>query len=212
MNINAFQVNPFGEMTYILWDNKSHQAAIIDPGMISKAETDAIDRFIADNDLRIKYLINTHLHLDHIFGNNYIEQKYDVGTSASPADAFLGEQLSHQAAGFGLRQTLDNVTVKHELHDGDVLTLGDEQLRVIATPGHSPGSISLYCPQSNFVITGDTLFHRSVGRTDLQGGDAEALRNSIRTKLFTLPDDTLVVPGHGETSYILDEKRSNPYV
>lgn len=212
MKVSAFSVNPFGEMTYVLWDENSHEAAIVDPGMSNREEQEALDRFIEKNGLKVKYLINTHLHIDHIFGNRYVEQTYGVRTSASPDDAELGLSAPQQAERFHLPIKTEPLTIGHELHDGDVLRIGDEELRVITTPGHSPGSLSLYCPTSGFLISGDTLFRRSVGRTDLPGGDPAALSDSIRNKLYKLPDETLVIPGHGPTTTIGEEKRGNPYV
>lgn len=214
MQINAFTFNPFGEMTYVVWDPASHQAAIVDPGMTTEQERDALDKFIAANKLQIKYLLNTHLHLDHVFGTAHIKNKYGVETSANSADNPLGRDIHSQAMAFGM-PLVDGVTTNAqadiELNDGDTIKLGNEDLIVIATPGHSPGSICFYCPQSGFVLTGDTLFRRGVGRTDLQGGDTKALQHSILNKLYTLPDNTLVIPGHGPTTTIGEEKRSNPF-
>lgn len=212
MKINAFAVNPFGEMVYLLWDPASRQGAIVDPGMSSDEEFNAVDDFIASNKIELKYLINTHLHLDHVFGNKHIEEKYGLKTSANENDNFLGRNVANQARQFHLRINAQNVEVDNPLHDGDILPLGNEELIVIETPGHSPGSISIYCPQSHFLLSGDTLFKGSVGRTDLEGGNHGTLSNSIRQKLFTLPDDTLVLPGHGPATTIGEERRNNPYV
>lgn len=212
MKINAFTVNPFAEQTYIIWDEKSREAAVIDPGMISPEEEDAVDNLITRENLHIKYLVNTHMHADHICGNKHIETRYSVGTSAHNADATLGKALQEQLNRFGVFHKAEPVTIQTELKEGDKLQLGDEELIVIETPGHTPGGISLYCPGGKFVVTGDTLFRQSIGRTDLQGGNHNQLVNSIRTKLFTLPDDTLVVPGHDRTSTIGDEKRYNPFI
>lgn len=212
MKISAFTFNPFGVMTYVLWDPETLEAAVVDPGMTNEQECDKIDEFINKHNLKIKYLINTHMHLDHIFGDKHIEQQYGVGVSASSSDARLGRSISQQAARFGMRINASPVEISHQLHDGDTLTIGNETLKVIEVPGHSQGSIALYCPESGFLISGDTLFNRGVGRTDLEGGDSTALSNSIRNKLFKLPDNTLVCPGHGPTTTIGQEKHGNPYV
>lgn len=212
MKIKAFVCNPFGETTYIVWDSESRQAAIIDPGMITDEEHLAIEQFVSDNFLSVKYLINTHLHLDHVFGNARVEEKYGLKTMANAGDAPLGRSLSSQPARFGMRWKLNDIELENVISEGDVLTLGSERLIVIETPGHSPGSISLYCPESGFLISGDTLFRRSVGRTDLPGGSQSQIVASIRNKLFTLPPQTKVYPGHGPATTIGDEIRANPFV
>lgn len=212
MKISAFSFNPFGEMTYVVWDEVSRQAAVIDPGMIDENEQKAFDDFITRNNLSIKYIVNTHLHLDHVFGAKYLQSKYGTELWANPADAPLGATMSDQPKRFHLPVNLDNVAIDHHLVEGDTLTLGNEKLEVIETPGHSPGSICLYSPEGGFLISGDTLFRRGVGRTDLPGGSAKSLSDSIRNKLYRLPAETLVCPGHGPTTTIGDEIKSNPYV
>lgn len=212
MKIKAFTFNPFGETTYVVWDEVTLQGAIVDPGMSSEYENRVLDQFISDNDIHVKYLINTHLHIDHVLGNGHVERHYGVKTSANERDQFLGDSVALQARHFRLNTSSDNVEVKNKLSDGDVLTLGKERLIVIETPGHSPGSISLYCPEGGFLLSGDTLFRRSVGRTDLEGGDAAALVKSIREKLFPLPPQTVVLPGHGPKTSIREEVEANPFV
>ena len=202
----------FGVNTYVMWDPESREAAIVDPGMIDSAERDALDSFIARNELKVTQLINTHSHLDHIFGNTYIKEKYGLEIKANPADDFLARTLPEQAARFGLRQSLTPQSLDVELHEGDTLHLGSEEIKVLSVPGHSPGSIALYCPESGFVITGDALFPGSVGRTDLPKGDFSTLVDAIRRKLLTLPDETVVLSGHGGETTIGREKATNPYL
>lgn len=212
MKVSRFVFNMFGVNTYVVWDPESRETAIVDPGMIDQAERDALDSFITRNDLRPTQLINTHSHLDHIFGNAYIKEKYGLEIKAHPADSFLARTLPEQAARFGMRLPLDPQTIDVELHDGDTIYLGREPIEILSVPGHSPGSIALYCPESGFVITGDTIFPGSIGRTDLPQGDYTTLVRSIRQKLLSLPDTTVILSGHGGETTIGHEKASNPYV
>ncbi len=212
LNIQGFEVNMFGEITYIVWDATTREAAIIDAGMIADDERRAIDNFIADERLTLKYMINTHLHIDHCFGVEHIKSKYGLGLTASQADAPLSSRIREQAQMFRLPVDVDNVSIEHDLKDGDILRLGAEELKVIAVPGHSPGGIALYAPESKFVVTGDSLFNRSIGRTDLPGGDYATLIKSVTDRLLSLPGDTKVYPGHGAPTTIGEERRFNPYV
>lgn len=212
MNVKAFQFNMFGETTYIVWDQASHEAAIIDPGMINDTEREELDNFISEKSLVVKYLINTHLHIDHVFGDRYVKTRYGVAVSAHPADAPLAERITQQAQMFRLPIDTDNVEIENRLNDGDILRLGNEELKVIHVPGHSPGGIALYAPASGFVISGDSLFAGSIGRTDLPGGDYATLIKSIREKLLTLPPETIVYPGHASSTTIDRELHQNPYL
>lgn len=202
----------FGVNTYVLWDPDSNEAAIVDPGMIDREERDALDKFIESHNLKVTQLINTHSHLDHIFGNAHVKAKYGLEIKANPADSFLAESLPDQAARFGLRMPLEPTSIDVELHDGDILYLGKEKIEILSVPGHSPGSIALYCPESGFIITGDTLFPGSIGRTDLPRGDYGTLVDSIRRRILSLPDDTVVLSGHGGETTVGHEKKSNPFV
>lgn len=212
MKVSRFVFNMFGVNTYVVWDPESLEAAIIDPGMIDERERNALDGFIESRGLKATQLINTHSHLDHIFGNTYMKEKYGLEFKAHPADAFLANTLPEQSALFGLRMSLTPQGIDVELHDGDTLFLGKERMEVLGVPGHSPGGIALYCPESNFVITGDTLFPGSMGRTDLPKGDYATLADAIRRKLLTLPDSTVVLSGHGGETTIGNEKKSNPFL
>lgn len=204
MKIVKFQFNMFGENCYVVYDPESREAMVVDPGMLTIAENEVIDSFIARERLSVKYLINTHLHLDHCFGNAHISGRYGVTAHAHPADAPLGRDIAAQARLFGIFDTeIGNVDKIIPLTEGDVLTIGKEQIRVIHTPGHTPGGISLYAPGDGWIITGDTLFgDGNIGRTDLPGGNYQQLLDSIRTKLLTLPPSTRLLPGHGPASTI----------
>lgn len=212
MKIAIFHFQLFGINTYIVWDEKSREAAIIDPGMMTEGEENALSEFIGRENLKVRHLINTHLHVDHAIGNAYVRNKFGVQTSASPEDAFLGERLHEQLKSFGIMAGAENVAIDIPLKDGDMIPLGEENLKVIGVPGHSPGGIALYSPTGGFVVTGDALFNGSIGRTDLPGGNYEQLIESVRNGLLTLPDKTIVYPGHGDPTTIDEEKLMNPFL
>lgn len=211
LKVKQFVFNLFGESTYVISDEDSREAVVVDPGMAEPAELARFDKYVEGNHLHITGVVNTHLHLDHCFGANYVKDKYGVPVSANVEDAFLGNTLAEQALRFGMSPSHDKVMIDAPLADGDTITIGKEQLEVIHTPGHSPGGICLYSPGGKFLIAGDTLFKGSVGRTDLPGGDASTLVSSLRDKLLKLPSDTLVLPGHGPSTTIGHEKATNPF-
>lgn len=215
LKVKAFIFNPFQEISYLVINPRSNEAALIDPGMANSAEQRALDNYISQNGIKLTQLINTHLHVDHCFGNSYVNNRYGLSVSAHPDDAFLGERVAVQTRTFGVLPEGGEpkaVEIDIELHEGDSVKIGDDSLKVLHVPGHSPGSIALYSPSSGFVITGDALFRGSIGRTDLPGGNHAQLLGSIREKLLALPDDTIVYPGHGPASTIGEEKRTNPFI
>lgn len=212
MKISRFVFNMFGVNCYVAWDEASRQAVIIDPGMIYPEESEVLFKFIADKGLTVTHLVNTHLHLDHIFGDNAVKERYGVKLEGSQADAPMGATLAEQAKRFGIRAALEPVTLDVSLKQGDRIPVGDEYLEVISVPGHSQGSIALYAPESGVVFTGDALFAGSIGRTDLPGGSMSQLVDSIKSRLLTLPGDTVVLPGHGGETTIAGEQLSNPFL
>lgn len=212
MKVSRFVVNRFGVNTYVMWDAATLEAAIVDPGMTEREERDAFEAFIEREHLRPVHLINTHMHLDHIFGNLYVKDKYGLDIKAHRADDFLGRTLVEQTQRFHLPVDVKDHGLDIELTDGERLYLGDEPIDILAVPGHSPGSIALYCPESGFVITGDAVFRGSIGRTDLPGGDFATLVHSIRERILTLPPETVILPGHGPETTVENELRSNPYI
>jgi len=212
MKVSRFTFNMFGVNTYILWDSDSKEAIIIDPGMIHDSERKSIDDFIQDNSLKLTHLINTHMHIDHSFGVSYISEKYGLALEANADDQFLAERIQQQAQMFGLPLMVGDLQIGEKLKDNQSIRLGDEELIVIHVPGHSPGGIALYASEAGFVISGDSLFQRSIGRTDLPGGDYAQLINSLNEKLLTLPDATVIYPGHGPETTIDYEKKFNPYL
>ena len=210
--IKQFTFNPFAESTYVLSDAAGTHAIVVDPGMSDSGERDVVDRYIADEGLTLTAIVNTHLHLDHSFGINYLKHRYCIPLMAHAADASLGLAIDEQLRRFGLPHVTDNVTIDTPLSDGDSVDIGGEKLQVIHVPGHTPGGIALYSPDGKFLISGDSLFKGSIGRTDLPGGDYATLVRSVRDKLLPLPCATLVLPGHEGSTTIGDERRYNPFV
>lgn len=213
MKVKRFEFNMFGESTYVAYDEATKVAAIIDPGMMNNSECKQLDDYIATNSLKVAMLIATHIHIDHVLGVEYVEKKYGVGLSASSDDSFLADRVAEQARMFHLPISVsERVTVKNQLSDEGKLPLGNDDFEVINVPGHSPGSIALYSKKSGIVFTGDALFQGSIGRTDLPGGNYSTLIRSITDRLLTLPDQTVVYPGHGPSTTIGNEKKFNPYL
>ena len=212
MQVAIFQFSLFGINTYVVFDPETKQCAIVDPGMSTPEEEEAIEDFIAEKGLTLTQIINTHLHIDHVAGIPFLRKKYGAPILAHEGDSFLGENLGEQARMFGLDLPLDNIEISEYLKAGDKIKIGNGELQVISVPGHSKGSIALYDPQAGFLISGDALFKGSIGRTDLPGGNYGELIDSIEKELLTLPDNTVVLPGHGPASTIGDEKRSNPFL
>ena len=210
LQIKSFQFSPIQENTYVLY-NEHKDCIIIDPGCYFEAEKNELDQFILKEQLSPKMLINTHCHLDHVFGNKFVAAKY----SLIPFIHQLEKEVLDYAPVSGLMYEMPFENYEGELQflqEDQLIQLGDDILKVLFTPGHSPGSISLYCNTQSFVISGDVLFYRSIGRTDLPGGNLDTLLKSIKEKLFTLPEDTIVYSGHGQATNIGDEKKSNPYL
>jgi len=210
LTVQAFTFNPVQENTYVVYNEEKH-CCIIDPGAYFASETAALKGFIDENRLQPRYLLNTHCHLDHIFGNRFVHQAYGLELHLHREDLPVLERGPASGDMFGLPfENYDGPL--HFLEEGGTIRLGDDVLEVLFTPGHSPGSISFYCAAQAFVICGDVLFEGSIGRTDLPGGNFEVLAESIRTKLYTLPEGVQVYPGHGAPTTIGKEMRSNPFV
>lgn len=211
MTIKTFTFNPFMENTYVAYD-ETKECIIIDPGCVTEAEQKTLQQFITNNQLIVKHLINTHLHLDHAFGNNFVEKTFGVAAQAHQADEFLLAQISAQAEAFGMHYAEEPYHLKNYLSDGDKITFGNTTLSAIHVPGHSPGSLCYYDAVSATLFAGDVLFQGSIGRTDLPKGNYEQLIEGITNKLFTLPAETTVYCGHGPSTSIGYEKVYNPYL
>ena len=212
MRVQTFICNMLHENCYVVYDEQSHEAAVIDPGFYWNDEKQLFAQFIEDNKLQIKYLLCTHLHFDHIFGTTFIADKYDVKVSASLDDAPWIDNFASTVSRFGIRPNSTPSPIGHALHDGDILPLGLDTLQCIATPGHSAGGFCFYAKESGLLFSGDTLFQSSIGRTDFADGNYAQLIHSIQQQLLTLPANTLVYPGHGDTTTIGDEMQYNPYI
>jgi glyoxylase-like metal-dependent hydrolase (beta-lactamase superfamily II) len=191
----------------ILGDPVTHEAMVIDPG----DDISNILEILKRNQLIVKMIVITHAHIDHIGGAEKLRALTGAPVYMNENDSFLAENLQMQAAWLGV-ETPKNPGIDTPARDGDILRTGNIEAHVLHTPGHTPGSISLFIPAENKLIAGDTLFKGSIGRTDLPGGDAHTIAKSIRGKLYTLPESTIVFPGHGEPTDIATEKRSNPFV
>lgn len=212
MKIARFIFQLFGINTYIVWDEITGKAAIIDPGMSSQREEEALTAFIEKNRLTVTNLINTHMHVDHAAGNHFIIKTYGVNLSANALEKELGNKLAEQAEMFMLDFQPKGGEISTFLNDGDIIEIGDGRLKVLLVPGHSPGSIALYSAADKFLVAGDALFAGSIGRTDLPGGSMSQLVNAIKSKLLILPADTVVYPGHGDPTTIGFEKSHNPFL
>ena len=212
MKVKIFVCNMLHENCYVIYNEQLREAAVIDPGFYWNEEKRQLDKFIKDNDLRLKYLLCTHLHFDHIFGATFIEDTYRVKVSANLEDSTWITNFSQSAARFGISVNDAPRPVSHPLHDKDILMLGTEPLQCLFTPGHSPGGMCFYAPDSNILFSGDTLFQSSIGRTDLGDGNYGQLIQSIQKQLLTLPPNTIVYPGHGDPTTIGDEIKYNPYL
>jgi hydroxyacylglutathione hydrolase len=208
--IHSFVFSPLAENTYLLF-NDNKECIIVDPGCYFPNERTALEHYISTNNLQPKFLLNTHCHLDHVFGNQFIIQSYAVPLYVHPDEQVVLKYASQAAERWNM--PFDNYTGPVLLlREGDTIELGADILKVIEAPGHSPGHICFYCEKQGFLIGGDVLFRNSIGRTDLPGGNFETLIRNIRTKLFTLPDDTVVYSGHGEPTTIGYEKKHNPFL
>jgi len=210
LKVQRFVFSPFYENTYLIWDENTKNAAIIDPGCYDLKERETLDQFIGIESLKIKYLVNTHCHIDHIFGNAYIKEKYNPIFIAPEKDLFMLDLMIEAAEDYGVELTHSPKPDKL-INEDEPLILGEVKGKFIFTPGHSPGEYCLYFEKEKICFTGDVLFKRSIGRTDLWDGDYETLLESIRKKLFTLPDETIIYPGHESQSTIGEEKASNPF-
>ncbi len=210
ITIQSFTFNPFQENTYVLY-NEQKEAIIIDPGCYIREEENELNSFIVDKQLNPTQLINTHTHIDHVLGNAFVQHKFQLLPLMHKAELPVLRAIPAYAPNYGIKYQ-PSAEPESFLEEGDIVKLGEDELMVLFTPGHSPGSISFYSKVQQFVISGDVLFYRSIGRTDLTGGNYDVLIDSINTKLMTLPDDTIVYSGHGGTTTIGAEKMYNPFI
>lgn len=210
LTIKTFTFNPFQENTYLLY-NEKNEAILIDPGCYEEYEKQELSQFLTDNNIEIKLLLNTHCHVDHVLGINFIEQKYGLITRMHELELPIFRAVASYASNYGF--VYQSATESQDfLLDFEQIKFGDDTLEVLFCPGHSPGSVCFYNAKQNFIIAGDVLFYRSIGRTDLPGGDHATLIRSIKNRLLNLPAETVVYPGHGPSTTIAAEKQYNPFI
>ena len=210
LSVKSFTFNPVEENSYLVYDEEKN-CAVIDPGCYFGNERNELRDFITENDLNPVLLLNTHCHLDHVFGNKFIYDTYELPLHLHP----LEQQVLEYAPVSGQKWNLpfDNYSGPLRfLEPGELLLVGKDMLKVLFTPGHAPGHVVFYCEEQGFVIGGDVLFRGSIGRTDLPLGDHSTLLHSIRTQLFALPDEVIIYPGHGPHTTIGWEKKNNPFL
>lgn len=211
MKIKQFTFNPFQENSYILWD-ETRECIIIDPGCYEDSEKEILEKFIVDNDLNPVKLINTHCHIDHILGNKFVSEQWNIDLYTHKDDIILLEGAGSIAKTYGFSKYEGSPFPKYFLKEGDSLEFGNSSLKILYTPGHAPGHICLLNLADKFIVSGDVLFNGSIGRTDLPGGDFETLITSIKTKLLCLDDEVIVYCGHGPSTTIGKEKINNPFL
>jgi len=210
LQIKKFTFNGFQENTFVLYD-ETKEAILIDPGNNSEVEDEELVGFLESHNLDLKKVVLTHAHLDHVFGLSFIESKYNLKALLHPDEETVLEQAINVAKMYGV-PFRGQPKAGGFLTENDQLTFGNQTFEILFTPGHSPASICFYHKAEKIVIGGDVLFLQSIGRTDLPGGDFDTLINSIKTQLFTLPDDVTVYPGHGPETTIGYEKGANPFL
>lgn len=210
IQIKSFAFNPYQENTYIVFD-ESNECVIIDPGMYTGDEQNAFLKFIADHDLKPVLLLNTHCHIDHVLGNKFIFDTYGLLPRFHKGEQAVINSVVSYAPQMGIRYDVSPLP-EFYLPESGTIGFGNSELDLIFAPGHSPAHLCFYNKEQQFIIGGDVLFYRSIGRTDLPGGNFDLLISNIREKLFTLPDEVRVFPGHGPSTSIGFEKQHNPFL
>jgi glyoxylase-like metal-dependent hydrolase (beta-lactamase superfamily II) len=212
MITKAFTFNPVGENTYLIWDEETKEAAIIDAGMSNNRENAAISDIIIKEKLKLKYALQTHMHFDHVWGLSYIKETYDLRPLCHAADELIYSQAPEMTGMFRLSMNWNLPAIERFIDEGEIIQLGKTSINVLHTPGHTPGGLSYYIESAHTIFTGDTLFQGSVGRTDLPGGNLTDEINSIKNKILTLPSDTIIYSGHGPESNVGWELKHNPFL
>ena len=211
ISIKSFEVNYFSENTYLLYD-ETKEAVLIDCGCLRMEEQVELSDFITANGLALKRYLCTHLHLDHVFGNEFVLKTYGLSPEAHKADEEKLPSPAEQARAFGVPIKIKEVPVQHYLVNGERIKFGNSELEVLTVPGHSPGGLAFYNAKNGFVIVGDSIFAGSIGRTDLWGGNQDVLLAALQNKILSLPDEKIIYPGHGPETRVIDEKLENPYL
>ncbi len=211
MELKTFIFNPIQVNCYLMWDSTG-EAVLIDCGCIYAHEKAELKRFISENKLHLKHYLNTHLHFDHIFGNPFVMKEFGIGAEANDKDLPWALSISERVSRFGMCYDEEIPPLARVLNDGDDIHFGHSSIKAIAVPGHSPGSLAYYLPDENMLFSGDALFHGSIGRTDFPDSNHRALIDNIKEKLLTLPDCTVVYPGHDRSTTIGYEKEYNMFL
>lgn len=212
LNIKTFQFNPLQENTYVVSD-ETQECVIIDCGAFYDTERRALLNYLSEQQLNPVHLLCTHGHLDHCFGNDTVYDAYALKPELHADDEFLARDMAAQAADFfGMDYEHPTPPIGHFLSDGEIVRFGVHQLKVLHTPGHTPGGLTYYSEEEKVAFTGDTLFRMSVGRTDFERGSWQQLLESLRNVISLLPADTVVYPGHGPLTTIGEEQQMNPYL
>ncbi len=209
LQIQSFIFNPFQENTFILY-NETKDCIVVDPGCSDESENAQLAQFIEDEKLSVKMLLNTHCHIDHVLGNQFVKETFHTKLLIHPAEQAVLKAVEVYAPNYGFHGYQPAIPDGF-LEEGQSISLGNHSFKVLFVPGHAPGHVAFYCEEAGVLIGGDVLFYNSIGRTDLPGGNHEQLLKSIHTRLFTLPDDVRVYPGHGPDTTIGFEKRTNPF-
>lgn len=210
IQIQSFVFSPFQENTYVLFD-ETHEAVIIDPGCLMQAEKETLAQFITQNRLIVKALLQTHAHLDHVFGSAFVKRKYGVKMWMHKNELPILASVENRCQLWGIRG-YEPVEADEFIDEGDIISFGNSQLEILFVPGHAPGHLAFVNHAQRFVIGGDVLFKGSIGRTDFPLCDHDALINSIQTKFMTLEDDYRVYAGHMDSTTIGHERRTNPFL
>ncbi|PRD51879.1 MBL fold metallo-hydrolase [Sphingobacterium gobiense] len=210
LNVHSFVFNAFQENTYIVYDD-SGSCAIFDPGMSNHEEEAAFTSFITQHNLNPIALYNTHCHIDHVLGNHFVFEKYGLIPQFHEGEVPVLVAVQNMAPMYGFRYETSPIPELF-LEENQTVKIGKYMLELLFIPGHSPAHLCFYSAENRFVIGGDVLFRNSIGRTDLPGGDHQQLLDNIRQKMYTLPDETVVYPGHGPSTTIGFEKETNPFV
>ena len=211
MKLKSFTFNQFYENTFIVSDS-TNNCIIIDPGCYSNDEKNILKKYIEDNNLNPVKLINTHCHIDRILGNKFVAITWDLNLEIHQNDIELLENSAEIARLYGFIDYEKSPSTTQFLNEGDIVEFGNSKLKILYTPWHAPGHISLYSKEEKFIISGDVLFKSSIGRTDLPGGDFNVLIESIKTKILCLDDDTVVYCGHGPATTVGYERANNPFL
>ena len=211
ITVKAFEFNYFAVNTYLLHD-ETGEAVLVDCGCFRKEEEQELNDYILSNKLVLKHLLCTHLHVDHVFVNDFIFRTYGLKPQAHKADVKGLPSPQEQAKLFGIQDRIIPIPVGKYIVGNDVIAFGNSELSARLVPGHSPGSLMFYAKKDGFAIVGDAIFRRGIGRTDLWGGNYDVLMAAIKDKILSLPDETILYPGHGPATHVVEESLNNPFL